>query len=175
MIQKVVNKRDLRNFSSIKENLYYWLNKTPEERVAAVDSLRKHYRGSTERLQRSGRVIKRQQFISNKRALGRKKDLADRGALGEEWLLSKPDSFDPEYRKTSSQYSYWRATSWRKKPISPKWNLTWQQNIKCLLTQSAYLSAAEGCLRTRRFPIESIGPDKWRSQRGFPDIANIRK
>jgi hypothetical protein len=40
MIQKVVNKRDLRSFSSIKEDLSYWLGKTPEERVAAVDYLR---------------------------------------------------------------------------------------------------------------------------------------
>ncbi len=59
MIQKVVNKRDLRNFSSIKEDRIYWLSKTPEERVAAVDYLRKQYHGSTERLQRSARVIKR--------------------------------------------------------------------------------------------------------------------
>jgi len=58
MIRKVVNKRDLRNFSSIKEDLSYWLSKTPEERVAAVDYLRKQYHGSTERLQRSARVIK---------------------------------------------------------------------------------------------------------------------
>ena len=59
MIQKVINKRDLRDFSSIKEDLIYWLSKTPEERVAAVDYLRKQYYGSTERLQRSARVIKR--------------------------------------------------------------------------------------------------------------------
>ncbi len=59
MMQKVVNKRNLRDFSSIKEDLIYWLNKTPEERVAAVDYLRKQYHGSTERLQRSVRVIKR--------------------------------------------------------------------------------------------------------------------
>ena len=59
MIQKVVNKRDLRNFSSIKEDLSYWLTKTPEERVAAVDYLRKQHHGSTERLQRFARVIKR--------------------------------------------------------------------------------------------------------------------
>jgi len=32
MIRKVVNKCDLRNFSSIKEDLSYWLSKTPEER-----------------------------------------------------------------------------------------------------------------------------------------------
>jgi hypothetical protein len=59
MVQKVVNKRDLHDFSSIKEDLIYWLGKTPEERVAAVDHLRKQYHGSTERLQRSARVIKR--------------------------------------------------------------------------------------------------------------------
>jgi len=57
MIQKIVNKRDLRSFSSIKEDLIYWLSRTPEERVAAVDYLRKQYHGSTERLQRSARVI----------------------------------------------------------------------------------------------------------------------
>jgi len=57
MIQKVVNKRDLHDFSSIKEDLIYWLGKTPEERVAAVDYLRNQHHGSTERLQRSARVI----------------------------------------------------------------------------------------------------------------------
>ena len=59
MIRKVVNKRDLHDFSSIKEDLLYWLSKTPEERVAAVDYLRKQYHGSTERLQRSARVFQR--------------------------------------------------------------------------------------------------------------------
>ncbi len=59
MIRKVVNKHNLCDFSSIKEDLIYWLSKTPEERVAAVDYLRKQHHGSTERLQRSARVIKR--------------------------------------------------------------------------------------------------------------------
>ena len=59
MIEKVVNKRDLNDFLSIEEDLVYWLSKTPEERVEAVDHLRKQYHGSTERLQRSARVIKR--------------------------------------------------------------------------------------------------------------------
>ena len=59
MIQKVVKKRDLRNFSSIQEDLRYWLGKTSEERVAAVEYLRKQHHGSTERLQRFVRVIKR--------------------------------------------------------------------------------------------------------------------
>jgi hypothetical protein len=38
MIQKIINKRDLRNISSIKEDLSYWLSKTHEERVAAIRS-----------------------------------------------------------------------------------------------------------------------------------------
>jgi hypothetical protein len=59
MIEKIINKRNLYGFLSIKEDLRYWLSKTPEERVAAVDYLRKQYHGSTERLQRSVRVIKR--------------------------------------------------------------------------------------------------------------------
>jgi hypothetical protein len=59
MIEKVVNKRDLNDFSTIEEDLVYWLSKTPEERVAAVDHLRNQYHESTERLQRSARVIKR--------------------------------------------------------------------------------------------------------------------
>jgi hypothetical protein len=59
MIQKVINRRDLHDLSPIKEDLIYWLRKTPEERVSAVDYLRKQYHGSTERLQRSVRVIKR--------------------------------------------------------------------------------------------------------------------
>ena len=51
MIEKVVNKRDLNDFSSIEEDLAYWLSKTPEERVAAVDYLRNQYHRSTERIQ----------------------------------------------------------------------------------------------------------------------------
>ncbi len=59
MGRKVINKRDLHDTSSIQEDLNYWLSKTPEERVEAVDYLRKQYYGSTERLQRSARVIQR--------------------------------------------------------------------------------------------------------------------
>jgi hypothetical protein len=59
MIQKIVTKHLLRNFSSIKEDLLYWMGKSPVERVAAVDYLRKQYHGSAERLQRSARVIQR--------------------------------------------------------------------------------------------------------------------
>jgi hypothetical protein len=61
MIQKVVNKRNLKDSSSIREDLAYWLSKIPEERVMAVDYLRRQYHGSTIRLQRSARVIQRTQ------------------------------------------------------------------------------------------------------------------
>jgi|GEM_PF-4619186 len=57
--------------SSIKEDLAYWLSKPPEERVAGrYGDIDVHYLG-------------RAQFIQNKRAVGRKKDLADLEALGE--------------------------------------------------------------------------------------------
>ncbi len=68
MIQKIVKKGAVDELSSIKEDLAFWLSKPPEERVAAVDFLRRQYNGNTARLQRS---------------VGRKKDLADIEALDE--------------------------------------------------------------------------------------------
>lgn len=59
MIQKVVRKTSFKDFSEVKANLSYWLSKTPEERVAAVELLRRQYNGSPGRLQRSARVIQR--------------------------------------------------------------------------------------------------------------------
>ena len=76
MIEKVVKILDLKKDSSIKEDLIYWLSKTPEERIAAIEFLRRQYHGSSERLQRVDRVIQRPQ--------GREKDLADLEALGED-------------------------------------------------------------------------------------------
>ena len=61
MIQKIVKKSRINEFSSIREDLAYWLSKPPEERVATVDYLRKQYHGDTARLQRSARVIQRTQ------------------------------------------------------------------------------------------------------------------
>ena len=59
MIEKIVNKRNLKDLSSIREDLDYWLSKTPEERVDTVDYLRRQYHGSTVRLQRTARVTQR--------------------------------------------------------------------------------------------------------------------
>ncbi|MDP3580837.1 MAG: hypothetical protein Q8S39_02810 [Ignavibacteria bacterium] len=62
-MEKVVRKislKDKRNY-----DLEYWLSKTPEERIAAVEFLRKQtYEtedGSTPRLQRIVKVVKRKQ------------------------------------------------------------------------------------------------------------------
>lgn len=57
MIKKVVKKRNIKNFYSVKEDLVYWLSKTPEERVEAVEYLRRQLHGSSERLQRTARII----------------------------------------------------------------------------------------------------------------------
>jgi hypothetical protein len=59
MIKKVVRKNNLHNLQSAKDDLLYWLSRPAEERVAAVDYLRKQYYGSTERLQRVARVVQR--------------------------------------------------------------------------------------------------------------------
>jgi len=75
-IKKVVRKGKLGDFSEVKENLAYWLSKTPEERVAAVEQLRIQRHGTLPRLKRVARVIDRKQF--------REEDLADLEAIGEE-------------------------------------------------------------------------------------------
>ncbi len=61
MIERVVRKGNLKDFVEVKENLFYWLSKTPDERVAAVEYLRRQYHGSSARLQRSARIIQRSQ------------------------------------------------------------------------------------------------------------------
>lgn len=60
MIEKIVTRRSLKDASS-KDDLAYWLSKQPEERVAAVDYLRKQIHGNTARLQRTARVVQRTQ------------------------------------------------------------------------------------------------------------------
>jgi hypothetical protein len=59
MIKKVINIKKLNDKNMISDDLRYWLSKSPEERVAAVEYLRKQYHGSSERLQRVVRIIQR--------------------------------------------------------------------------------------------------------------------
>lgn len=61
MIKKVVKTKCLKDYDSISEDLAFWFNKSPEERVATVDYLRRQYNGYTGRLQRVARVIQRTQ------------------------------------------------------------------------------------------------------------------
>jgi hypothetical protein len=61
MTEKVVKKGNLKEFNEVNENLAYWLSRTPEERVAAVEYLRRQFNGSSARLQRCARVVQRSQ------------------------------------------------------------------------------------------------------------------
>ena len=58
MIQKIITKRNI-NHSSILDDLAYWQNRSPEERIAAVEILRRQYYGSAGRLQRVSRIVER--------------------------------------------------------------------------------------------------------------------
>ena len=58
MIRKVISKRKVDD-SSILDDLAYWLNRSPEERLSAVEILRRQYYGGSGRLQRISRIIER--------------------------------------------------------------------------------------------------------------------
>ncbi len=59
MIEKIVRKRNLQDSSGAKEDLAYGLSRPPEERILAVEHLRRQVHGNTGRLQRTARVIQR--------------------------------------------------------------------------------------------------------------------
>jgi len=61
VIRKTVQKQDLDGFSEIRQNLEYWLSRPPEERLAAVDALRREYYGDSQRLQRVARFVQQAQ------------------------------------------------------------------------------------------------------------------
>ena len=58
MIQKVITKRNMDD-SSILDDLAYWQKRSTEERISAVEILRRQYYGSTGRLQRFSRIVER--------------------------------------------------------------------------------------------------------------------
>ncbi len=60
MDRKVVKKTNLAEGRESRFDLEYWLSRSPEERVAAVDFLRAQVDGTKQRLQRVGRVVQRQ-------------------------------------------------------------------------------------------------------------------
>ena len=58
MIRKTVQKYRLDKYTEIRQNLQYWLSRTPEERISAVEILRRQVYGDTQGLQRVVRVVK---------------------------------------------------------------------------------------------------------------------
>ena len=61
MIKKTVKVQSLKdhNANSIKDDLSFWLKKSPEERLDAVEFLRRQFHGNSARLQRSAQIIQR--------------------------------------------------------------------------------------------------------------------
>jgi len=59
MIEKILSKCTLNDWSKIKDDLQYWLSKTPKQRIEAVEILRRQYYGDSAGLQRTVRVVKR--------------------------------------------------------------------------------------------------------------------
>ncbi len=55
-MEKVVHKHDLHDRQAQKRDLAYWLSKSPRERVAAVEALRRLHYGDIPRLQRVARI-----------------------------------------------------------------------------------------------------------------------
>lgn len=58
MIKPVISKHKLGSFSEILDDLQYWMRKSPVDRIAAVEALRKQQNGTGKRLQRVIKVIK---------------------------------------------------------------------------------------------------------------------
>ena len=58
MIKKVITKRNLDDSSQL-DDLSYWQNRPPDERISAVEILRRQYYGNSKRLQRVSRIVDR--------------------------------------------------------------------------------------------------------------------
>lgn len=61
MIKKIIKKYSLNDSQQKKDDRAYWLSVSPEERISAVEIMRKQMYGNSERLQRVVRVISQQQ------------------------------------------------------------------------------------------------------------------
>jgi len=60
MIRKAVSKRKMERLDEAGQNLEYWLSRPVEERITAVEILRRQVYGDSPRLQRVVKVIRRQ-------------------------------------------------------------------------------------------------------------------
>jgi hypothetical protein len=61
MIRKTVQKYKMSKHDEIRQNLEYWLSRPPEERLEAIEILRRQVYEGSPRLQRVVRVVKRSQ------------------------------------------------------------------------------------------------------------------
>ena len=61
VIEKKVQKHRMDEHLEIRQNHQYWLSRPPEERLCAVEFLRRQVYGDTKRLQRTARVVQRSQ------------------------------------------------------------------------------------------------------------------
>ncbi len=61
MIRKVMQIHHIASHSEVRQNLEYWLSQPPEERIVAVEELRRQIYGDSHRLQRVARVVQRAQ------------------------------------------------------------------------------------------------------------------
>jgi hypothetical protein len=59
MIEKVVTRWKLGDPAAERAELTYWLRRSPEERIAAVEFLRRQMHGDSARLQRVARLFRR--------------------------------------------------------------------------------------------------------------------
>jgi len=58
MIKRVITKSEITD-SSTRRDLSYWLGRVPEERISAVEILRRQVYGNSARLQRFAQVLQR--------------------------------------------------------------------------------------------------------------------
>jgi len=61
VIQKIVKKISLNDPDQIKSDLEYWLSRTPEERISAVEILRRQKYGDDLRVDKTICIIRRNQ------------------------------------------------------------------------------------------------------------------
>ncbi len=57
-MEKVIHKKEMRD-ATPSDDLAWWLSRPAEERIEAVELLRRQLHGNTERLRRVARIIER--------------------------------------------------------------------------------------------------------------------
>jgi hypothetical protein len=58
MVKRKVTKHVLKKHDEVKANLEYWLSRTPEERISAMEVLRRQRYGDDKPIQKVARIIR---------------------------------------------------------------------------------------------------------------------